>query len=120
MKLAQAKTDAKKAGWLQWIRSEADERAVMDGHWFDAAAGTAVVSFFEKVLRHTMGASAGQPFKLLDWQKNDFLMPLFGWKRAGWAAEVRERRCFRREEARKEHDWSGNCQLFPTRWRPSC
>ena len=81
MKLARAKSAAKKAGWLQWVRSEADERAIMDGHWFDPVAGQAVVSFFEKLLRHTMGASAGKPFRLLDWQRDAFLMPLFGWKR---------------------------------------
>lgn len=65
----------------RWTRSEADERAVADGHWFDQDAGLHVCQFFERYLRHTMGQHAGKPFELLDWQRDDILMPLFGWKR---------------------------------------
>ena len=40
--LAQKLVDAREAGWLEWIRSEADERAVLDGCWFDLKAAERV------------------------------------------------------------------------------
>ena len=81
-KLPQRLADAKAAGWSRWIKNEADERAVMDGCYFDKAAAAHIVHFFEKYLSHTMGRFAGQPFKLLPWQKTGVMMPLFGWKKA--------------------------------------
>jgi len=45
-------------------------------------AAQRVVDFFEQFLCHSKGRWAGKPFLLQDWQKHDFLMPLFGWKRA--------------------------------------
>lgn len=70
---AAIKTDPK------WIRSEADERAVASGHWFDENAAKHVCKFFEDFLHLTMGQP--KPFALLDWQRFDILYPLFGWKR---------------------------------------
>ena len=72
---------ARDEGWSSWIRNDADEKAVLGGCWFDRESADRVVVFFERFLRHTKGQWAGQPFTLLDWQKNDVLMPLFGWKR---------------------------------------
>jgi phage terminase large subunit-like protein len=66
----------------RWIRTAADQRAVDEGYWYDEPAGQYVVEFFEQFLNHTMGQWAGQPFTLLDWQRDDVVMPLFGWKRA--------------------------------------
>lgn len=88
-KLQQLKTQAKREGWAKWIRSEADERALLDGCWFDVAAGNHWVEFFETYLRHTMGVWAGKPFKLLDWQRDDIVMPLFGWKKSRDKPHVR-------------------------------
>jgi phage terminase large subunit-like protein len=65
-----------------WTRSEADRKAVDRGCWFDLDAANHVVTFFEKFLRHSTGRWSGTPFTLQDWQKQDFLMPLFGWKRS--------------------------------------
>jgi phage terminase large subunit-like protein len=73
---------AQREGWRKWIQSAADERAVVEeGCWFDEAAGLYVVEFFDRFLVHTMGQFAGQPFELLPWQRDDVVMPLFGWKR---------------------------------------
>ena len=47
-KLPQRLADAKAAGWSRWIKNEADERAVMDGCYFDKAAAAHIVHFFEK------------------------------------------------------------------------
>lgn len=65
-----------------WIRGPLDEKAVAEGYWFDITAAERVVFFFESFLRHSKGRFAGQPFDLLDWQKRELLMPLFGWKRS--------------------------------------
>ena len=62
-----------------WTRSEADAHAVSSGCWFDERKACHVVEFFAEHLRHTKGRWAGQPFELLDWQRDEFIMPLFGW-----------------------------------------
>lgn len=65
----------------EWTRTAADERAAEEGCRFNLDAAQHAVSFFEKYLRHTMGPWAGKPFELLPWQRDQVLMPLFGWKR---------------------------------------
>jgi len=65
----------------RWIRSEADERAFANGCRFNERLALHVVEFFPKYLRHSKGRWAGQPFELLPWQRDDLLMPLFGWVR---------------------------------------
>lgn len=72
---------AKDEGWSEWIRTEADERAVLSGCWFDREAAARVEVFFERFLRHSKGEWAGKPFKLQEWQKRDLLFPLFAWKK---------------------------------------
>ena len=78
----QVREIAKREGWTDWIRSDVDERAAMNGCRFDIRAAEHVVKFFETFLRHSEGKWAGNPFILIDWQKTDLLMPLFGWLRA--------------------------------------
>ncbi|HUS47476.1 MAG TPA: terminase TerL endonuclease subunit [Phycisphaerae bacterium] len=65
----------------QWVRCEADEKAVAAGCRFDLAAAERVPSFFRKFLRHSKGQWAGQPFELLPWQWEEVIAPLFGWMR---------------------------------------
>lgn len=59
-----------------------DELAVKEGCYFDEQSADFVCDFFERYLKHTMGEKAGEPFVLLDWQREQILRPLFGWKRA--------------------------------------
>src|SRR6478672_1496978 len=80
--LAQRLADACSAGWMEWIQSEADERAISEGCWFDLKAAERVRTFFRQFLRHSKGQWAHQPFELLDWQWRQVIAPLFGWKRA--------------------------------------
>ena len=81
-KLSTIKAKAKRQGWDKWIRpGDADERALLAGYYFDVEAGKHAVEFFQRFLFHTMGQWAGQPFKLLPWQRDDVIMPLFGWMR---------------------------------------
>lgn len=79
-RLLAARARAKRQGWLGWIRSEADERAVLDGCWFDQSRADHVIEFGRRYLRHTEGSSwAGKPFELMDWQRENLFCPLFGW-----------------------------------------
>jgi len=70
-----------RALWEEWIRTDADERAVWDGCYFDVAAADRVGTFFPQFLRHSKGKWSGEPFDLLEWQWRDVIAPLFGWKR---------------------------------------
>ncbi|HEV7299218.1 MAG TPA: terminase TerL endonuclease subunit [Tepidisphaeraceae bacterium] len=49
--------------------------------YFDAEAADRPIRFAQKFLRHYEGQWAGLPFDLLDWQKENVIRPLFGWKR---------------------------------------
>ena len=74
------KRKAQRAGWAKWIKSAADEEALLRGCWFDEAAGQHVVDFGETFCRLSKGEWGGKPVQFLDWQKFELLMPLFGWK----------------------------------------
>ena len=65
----------------KWIRTAADERAAAGGCQFDERAAEKVARFFSRFLCHSKGDWAGKPFELLDWQRDDVVYPLFGWKR---------------------------------------
>ncbi len=54
----------------------------MNKYWFDERAATVAINFFEKLLVHSKGEWAGKPFVLQDWERNDIIEPLFGWKGA--------------------------------------
>jgi phage terminase large subunit-like protein len=78
-RLLAARAKAKRGGWLDWVRTEADERALLDGCYFDRRRADHVVEFGRLYLRHTQGDFAGKPFALLDWQEDQLFRPLFGW-----------------------------------------
>lgn len=83
--LTKARARATRDGWdPAWIRAEVDARAVLDGGcYYDAEAAARVRRFFDRVLRHTDTSSGTVgPFQLLDWQADEFIAPIFGWKRA--------------------------------------
>lgn len=79
-KLGGLKRKARREGWADMIRSAADERAVLNGCTFDERAAAHAVEFFPAFLRHFKGRSAGEPFILLPWQRDEIIRPLFGWK----------------------------------------
>lgn len=62
------------------IRTIADERAADAGYWFDSTAADHAVGFIERFCHHSIGRWRGQPFKLMDWQRDEIVRPLFGWK----------------------------------------
>lgn len=61
-------------------------------YWFDERVADAVVDFFATELCFTSGEWAGRPFLLEDWEQDDIVRPLFGWKRPDGTR--RYRRCF--------------------------
>jgi phage terminase large subunit-like protein len=63
--------------------------AVTSEYHFDKRAADVACAFFERLLRHTKGEWAGQPFALQLWQRDDIIRPLFGWKRADGTRKYR-------------------------------
>ncbi len=82
-RLAEIKAEAESQGWVwdDWVRSEADEKALLEGYRPNPPAAEHVRQFCERYTRHSKGHWAGQPFTLLEWQWEDVVRPLFGWKR---------------------------------------
>jgi phage terminase large subunit-like protein len=77
-----ARTAPPRKTWAKWIRTEADRHAVAEGCYFDLTAAERVRTFFAKFLRHSSGKWAGKPFELLEWQWQDLIAPLYGWRQA--------------------------------------
>ena len=65
----------------KWIRARADETAAEQGCTFSMKGPERVRMFFRTFLQHSKGQWAGKPFELLDWQFNDLVCPLFGWRK---------------------------------------
>ena len=73
--------------------------AVWDGEfwrdgefWYDQRTADKAAAFFPNHLVFTEGEWAGRPFVLEEWEEQDIVRPLFGWKRADGTR--RFRRCF--------------------------
>lgn len=81
--LKSLRVKAKREGWLEYVRTENDERALLEGYYLDLGAGRKVVEFIETFCFCFEGKFAGKPFLLMDWQKEELVIPLFGWKRPG-------------------------------------
>jgi phage terminase large subunit-like protein len=58
-----------------------EHRATGRVYWYNAAHGDAAAAFFPTFMRLTKGKWFGHPFRLEPWQSDDFIRPLFGWKR---------------------------------------
>lgn len=49
--------------------------------WFDEESANRAVEFFGRWLRHQKGEFAGRSLTLDEWQADEIIRPLFGWKR---------------------------------------
>lgn len=74
-------------------------KAIWDGEfwrdgefWYDQRTADKAAAFFPNHLVFTEGEWAGRPFVLEEWEEQDIVRPLFGWKRADGTR--RFRRCF--------------------------
>jgi phage terminase large subunit-like protein len=63
------------------------------GFWFDKEAADRACEFFQRYLRHVKGEWAGQAFILSEWQREQIIRPLFGWKRADGTRRYRTLYC---------------------------
>lgn len=63
-----------------WVFTDSDREAVKQGCYFDYEAADRVRRFFAEHIRHSIGATAGEPFILLQWQWERVIAPAFGWK----------------------------------------
>ena len=52
----------------------------MSEYVFDDRAADDAVLFFERFLRHVKGEWTGTPIVLEQWQRDEIIRPLFGWK----------------------------------------
>lgn len=71
------------------MRSVSLARKAKNGYWFDEVAAQKAVDFFALHCTHVKGPMAGQRFELDEWQANDIVRPLFGWKRADGTRKYR-------------------------------
>ncbi len=86
----QVEQKSKKEGWFDWIKNKQDMHAARLGYYFDLEAAERPCHFFENFLVHSKGEFANKNFELLSWQRNDLLMPLFGWMRPNGTRRYRE------------------------------
>lgn len=72
---------AEAGGWSPWwIRAWGDVEATLQGCHFDFEAGKRVCDFLEMLVL-SQGKFDGKRLKLVDWQRWDLIMPLYGWIR---------------------------------------
>ena len=55
--------------------------AVQTDFHYDEEEAERAVDFFSRFLRHVKGEWAGQPLELAQWQLDEVIRPLFGWRR---------------------------------------
>lgn len=79
-KLIGLQRQAQREGWAKWIRSTADEKALLKGCRFNERRARHVVEFFPRFLRHSKDRFADKPFELLEWQIEELICPIFGWE----------------------------------------
>lgn len=61
-----------------------------DEYWYDEEAGDKAVAFFSELLHHVKGEWGGQPLELDEWQAEQIVRPLFGWKRKDGTRKYRQ------------------------------
>ena len=49
-------------------------------YYFDEEAADGVVNYIEENIRHVKGPLSGKLLKLEQWQKDEIIKPIFGWK----------------------------------------
>jgi len=52
----------------------------LDKYYFDEVVAQLAVDYIEENVKHVKGDLAGQPFIMEEWQKEEIIKPIFGWK----------------------------------------
>lgn len=126
-KLLDAIGKAKREGWYKHLRQgegeEADERALLNGCYFDQHRADHWLEFADRYGTLTEGPWKGKPFNLLDWQKQ-CSSRVFGWMKhhPEWGYPVRRFRFWYEEIPKKNGKTPfislvGNYLLFGDSWQ---
>lgn len=105
-KLLALKDKAKREGWLNELRTgpgeEADERAMLNGCYFDRRRADHWLEFADKYGTLTEGSWKGKKFNLIPWQTYDSTR-VFGWMKHSedWGYPVRRFRFWYEEVPKK-------------------
>lgn len=105
-KLIAAKARAQREGWARWLRTgpgeEADERALLNGCWFDQRRADHWFEFADRYGTLTENEYNGLKFNLLEWQRLH-TGRLFGWIKYSqeWGFNVRRFKRFYLEVPKK-------------------
>jgi phage terminase large subunit-like protein len=105
-KLITLKNQARRQGWLKWLRKgpgeEADERALLAGCYFSEHRAKHWLEFADTYGTLTEGAFTGKKFDLLEWQRTDSAR-VFGWIKPSpeWGFPVRRFRFWYEEVPKK-------------------
>ncbi len=125
-RLLEAIRKAKREGWYKHVRQgsgqEADERAMLNGCYFDERRADHWLEFADKYGTLTEGAFSGKAFKLLPWQIN-CSTKVFGWVKQSpeWGYPVRRFKFWYEEVPKKNGKTPfvslvGNYLLFGDSW----
>lgn len=80
-RLPQLIADFKAQGLGHYLRTESDEAALLEGCWVDERKGRYVCEWIERNCCVSDSSPPGKPFRLLPWQRDRVIMPLFSWVR---------------------------------------
>lgn len=64
------------------IRTASDKQAVNEGYYFDESEPLKVKAYIERFLCNSKGEERGTKITLLNWQYNEVIKPLYGWRKA--------------------------------------
>lgn len=90
-RLLVVKNQAKREGWLKWVRNPSDEIAMMrHGCRFNERRADVVVDFYSDFMRLSKGERFGEPFELLPFQRDEIIKPMMGWEMPDGRRRFRE------------------------------
>jgi len=74
----------------KYIKTESDKQAIIDGCYFDDSEPKKVKGYIEKFLCNSKGDERGTTITLLDWQYEEVILPLYGWRKANGKMRFKE------------------------------
>lgn len=69
----------KRSGYPDIPLTKSDELALLDGCYFDSVKAWKPVDYIEFYCKVSRGSHAGKAIKLLPWQVDQLILPVFGW-----------------------------------------
>lgn len=89
--MIEARARARREGWFDWIQNEADEAALLTGHYFDWDHATRFEIFCETFIKHSEEPWRGKPLILQPgFQRDEWFRRFEGWRRADGTRRFRK------------------------------